>query len=274
LKSLSLPADAFVFDLEDAVAATDKVKARKTVCDFVITHASSLTATCAVRVNCPLSTDWGASDLEAVGRIEGVDAVILPKVEDHHSINRASEIINLYRPQGLKPLPIWTMIETPRGVLNAHAIAKHLSVHCLVFGSNDLTKELHAKHTFHREPLLFSMAQCILAARAEKKRVLDGVHLHLQDAEGLRASCEQGRNMGFDGKTLIHPNQVDAANKAYSPSAQEVTDALEVIAAWEAAAARGQSGVLSISGKMIEQLHVDEAHIVIREAREAGSILS
>jgi citrate lyase beta subunit len=202
--------------------------------------------------------------------------VILPKVEDEASIDHAHDIIQKYRPAGMDPLPIWTMIETPRGVLNAHGIAKHHLVKCLVFGSNDLTKELHAKHTFNREPLLFSMSQCILAARAEKKLVLDGVHIHLNDADGLSASCTQGRSLGFDGKTLIHPNQVDVANIAYSPSAEEVTSALEVVAAWEDASSTsgggGGGGVISVNGKMIEYLHVEQAMIVINDAKEIGMI--
>jgi citrate lyase subunit beta/citryl-CoA lyase len=142
----------------------------------------------------------------------------------------------------------------------------------LVFGSNDLTKELRAKHTFSREPLLFSMSQCILAARAERKRVLDGVHINLTDDVGLAASCEQGRNLGFDGKTLIHPNQVLVANDAYSPSSEEVQSALEIVAAWEAASTDGKGGVISLNGKMIEYLHVEQAMIVISEAKEIGII--
>lgn len=163
-----------MFDLEDAVSPLEKINARNTVRQFVTAHVSSFTASCVIRVNCPLTTEWGSSDLATVAQLASVDAIILPKVEDESTINHANEIMQQYRPAGLNPVPIWTMIETPRGVLNAHGIAKHPLVQCLVFGSNDLTKELRAKHTFNREPLLFSMSQCILAARAENKRVLDG----------------------------------------------------------------------------------------------------
>lgn len=272
LKSLTLPADCFVYDLEDAVSPLEKVNARNTVNKFVNEQLSSQTASRVVRVNCPVTTEWGSEDLAAVAQMTAVDAIILPKVEDEVLIDQANTMIQQCRPSNLPSLPIWTMIETPKGVLNAHNIAKHPLVHCLVFGSNDLTKELRAKHTFNREPLLLSMSQCVLAARAEKKRVLDGVHIHLTDAEGLIASCDQGRNLGFDGKTLIHPNQVQAANDAYSPSPEEVKSALEVVAAWDAASAAGAGGVISLNGKMIEYLHVEQAKIVISEAREIGLI--
>jgi citrate lyase beta subunit len=155
--------------------------------------------------------------------------VVLPKVEGEGVIERAGEVIRRHRPSGMKPLPMWAMIETCKGVLNVHSIAKHPLVHCLVFGSNDLTKDLRAKHTPQREPLLFSMSHCILAARAEHKRVMDGVHIELQDLEGLRLSCEQGRNLGFDGKTLIHPTQIDIANAAYSPTGEDVAAAHSIV---------------------------------------------
>jgi citrate lyase beta subunit len=272
LKSLTLPADCFVYDLEDAVSPKEKANARNIVNQFASTHLSSLRASCVVRVNCPRTTEWGSDDLTAVAQLPAVDAIVLPKVEDQSIIDQANEIIQKHRPSELPPLPIWTMIETPKGVLNSYDIAKHPLVHCLVFGSNDLTKELRAKHTFSREPLLFSMSQCILAARAERKRVLDGVHINLTDDVGLAASCEQGRNLGFDGKTLIHPNQVLVANDAYSPSSEEVQSALEIVAAWEAASTDGKGGVISLNGKMIEYLHVEQAMIVISEAKEIGII--
>ena len=261
-----------MLDLEDAVSPLEKTNARNTVQQFVNTHVSSLTASCVIRVNCPLTTEWGSSDIATVSQLDAVDAIILPKVEDETVIDHANEIIQKHRSSGLDPVPIWTMIETPLGVLNAHAIAKHPLVHCLVFGSNDLTKELRAKHTFSREPLLFSMSQCILAARAENRLVLDGVHIQLEDSDGLYASCEQGRNLGFDGKTLIHPNQIAVANAAYSPSAEEVAGALDIVAAWKKASTAGKGGVISLNGKMIEFLHVEQAQIVISEAKAIGMI--
>lgn len=273
LKSLTLKADCYVYDLEDAVSALDKASARDTVSQFVSSHrASSLAASCVIRVNCPLTSEWGESDLQRIAQLAAVDAILLPKVEGATAIDHANEIVQYYRPAGLKPLPVWSMIETPKGVLNAHSIAQHDLVECLVFGSNDLTKELQAKHTLTREPLLYSMSQCILAARAENKLVLDGVHINLNDIDGLSLSCEQGRNLGFDGKTLIHPNQVETANRVYSPSAEELAAALEVVRAWDNASTEGSGGVISVGGVMIEYLHVEQARALISEAKLIGMI--
>ena len=271
-KSLTLNADCFIYDLEDAVSPTEKNVARNVVSGFVTTHASTLAASCVVRVNCPTNTEWGPSDLTEISKLDFVDAVIIPKVESHAVIDYAIDLIKRSRPSVLKPLPIWTMIETPKGVLNAQNIAEHPLVDCLVFGSNDLTKELQAKHTASREPLLFSMSQCILAARAEKKHVIDGVHSNLTDMQGFEAACEQGRDLGFDGKTLIHPNQINTANDVYSPTAEDIQEALNIVAAWEEAAVKGQGGVISLNGRMIENMHVEQAVVVIRNAKNIGLI--
>ena len=248
-KTLSLNADGFMYDLEDAVGPTDKESARRIVKSFVSTNISGISSSLVVRVNCPRSTEWGEADLKEMSSLEAIDAIVLPKVETQESIDYAHEIIKSNRPSSFRELPIWTMIETPRGVLSSHQIAKHPLVHCLVFGSNDLTKELRAKHTPDRQPLLFAMSQCIMAARAEGKRVLDGVHVNLDRQSGLEESCAQGRNLGFDGKTLIHPNQIDAANKAYAPSREEIELARKIVMAWEDASSKGISGVLSVEEK-------------------------
>ena len=256
LKSVNLVADAIVYDLEDAVSPQKKVVARELVSSFL--SKQKTTRTRVVRVNCPLSTSWGRDDLRVISSLS-IDALILPKVESGDSVELANEIIRQYRGSNI---PIWTMIETAKGVLNAPMIAQHSSVECLVFGSNDLTKDLRAKQTPTREPLLFSMCQCILAARAAGKRVLDGVHVEFSDLSGLEQSCHQGRALGFDGKTLIHPSQIDAANAAYSPSNAEVDHARRVVEGWRQAEEAGL-GVAVVDGKMVEALHAQEAQLVL-----------
>ncbi|KAJ1442346.1 citryl-CoA lyase [Ochromonadaceae sp. CCMP2298] len=264
-KAVTLPTNAVVFDLEDAVAPDNKILARSTVDQFLRSLEDRKNSPVhIVRVNCPFTTEWGEGDLKMLAGIQNVDAVILPKVEDEIGFDLINSILaeNSTRQ---KPLPIWAMIETARGVLNAAAIARSSSVECLVFGSNDLTKDLRAKHTPCRQPLLYAMSHVILAARAEGKLVLDGVHIELNDPEGLRVSSEQGRNLGFDGKTLIHPSQVAIANAAFAPSVWEVEAARRVVAGWAEAVADGR-GVCVVDGRMVEALHVEQARIVLAEA--------
>lgn len=159
-------------------------------------------------------------------------------------------------------IPIWAMVETALGVINAEAIASSPSVTALVFGSNDLTKELKAKHTLTREPLLYAMSKTINAARAYNKYVIDGVHLDIQDNDGLRMSCVQGRNLGFDGKSLIHPSQVEITNECFSPSEAEILLAKRIVTAYDEAMASGK-GVCTVDGKMVEYLHVCNAHYIL-----------
>jgi citrate lyase subunit beta / citryl-CoA lyase len=265
IKAIGLPADAIVFDLEDAVGPNNKLSARQSVCKFLNSHTGKPARI--VRVNCPLTTEWGKDDLKAVANLP-IDALILPKVENSDAISYAVDVIGQ---QSKNTLPIWTMIETAKGVLNSAKIARDPNVHCLVFGSNDLTKDIRAKHTATREPLIFSMSQCILAARAEGKRVLDGVHIDINDLDGLAASCVQGRNLGFDGKTLIHPNQVDTANAAYSPSAAEIELSNKIIEAWNVAK-REKKGVVTVDGRLVEALHVEQAQLVLEMAEEITAL--
>lgn len=207
----------------------------------------------ALRINDP-NTAFGLKDLDALKRLAPVfpfSAVVLPKVESPDTVTEVARVLN-------NSLPIWCMIETAKGVLRAASIAELPEVSTLVLGSNDLTKDLHARHTPSREPLLLSMATCVLAARAHRKAVLDGVHIDIDDDTGLRNACVQARDMGFDGKTLIHPRQIDITNEVFSPSATEIIQARKIVDAWEVAQKAGQ-GVVLVEGKLVEYLHVEDA---------------
>lgn len=212
----------------------------------------------AVRVN-SLAGAAGICDVEAVRNLfvsSGVrpHAVVLPKVENADTVLRCVDLLG-----DAQAVRIWAMIETPLGVLNADRIAgAHSRMQCLVAGTADLTKDLHAQHTPDRMPMLYSLSRIVLSARAFGLFALDGVHLNLSDDEGFARSCIQGRQMGFDGKTLIHPKTIMAANEAFSPSAAELLAAQRVIDAHRAAMTQG-SGVVVVDGRLVEHLHVQDA---------------
>ncbi len=253
-KGRALPADALILDLEDAVAPDSKVMARHQVVDAVKAggygHRELV-----IRVN-GLDSPWGAEDLHAVAT-SGADAVLLPKVESEEMVAEAeAKLAEAGAPQGM---PIWCMMETPLGILNAKEVAASSPhVTCLVMGTSDLVKELTAAHTQMRLPVLASLSVCLLAARAYGLAILDGVHLDLADDEGFRLACEQGKELGFDGKTLIHPKTLAVANDVFSPSQSEVSQARRIIEAFSAASAEGK-GVVVLDGKLIENLHVETA---------------
>jgi citrate lyase subunit beta/citryl-CoA lyase len=236
------------------VLPSEKAEARETVLRFLQDNRADIRSKfVALRINDPASS-VGAQDLEAIAKLGGelpLSAIVLPKVESPDAAASASRALK-------NALPVWCMIETARGVLAAPHIAAVPQVSTLVLGSNDLTKDLRARHTPSREPLLYSMSTCVLAARAHRKAVLDGVHIHIDDDAGLRAACKQARDIGFDGKTLIHPKQVDITNEVFSPSQEELKYAQKVVSAWEAAQQAG-TGVVLVDGKLVEQLHVDDA---------------
>jgi citrate lyase subunit beta/citryl-CoA lyase len=252
-KARTLPADALVLDLEDAVAPEMKVEARAQVMATVRAGGYGRREI-VVRVNA-LGTPWGRDDLAAAAEA-GADAVLLPKVEAAETVSAAIA--------ALGPAPaVWCMLETPRGILNAPAIAAASPrVTALVMGTSDLTKDLHARATPDRLPLVTSLQLCVLAARAAGIAALDGVHLDLDDEAGLAAACRQAANFGFDGKTLIHPRQVATANEVFAPAASDVDWARRVIAAHADAVARGR-GVAVLDGRLIENLHVDDARRVL-----------
>jgi (3S)-malyl-CoA thioesterase len=267
-------------DLEDAVTPVNKTLARRQVVHFLEAKskqgpASAPGPSVVVRVNCPVTTEWGEDDIKSLASLQrsapqALQAIVLPKVESHGVLDRT---LQLHREAGVSsPPPLWAMVETPRGVLNAAVVATHPSVECLVFGANDLTKELRARHTADRAPLALAMAQCVLAARAHGKLVLNGVFNSISDDAGLRRVCEQGRDMGFDGKSLIHPNQVAAAHTAFSPSPEEVAAAQRILDAWEAAV-RERKSLAVVDGRLVEELHVLEARRVVLTARMIASSL-
>ena len=266
-KAKSLPADALIFDLEDAVAPDAKASARDQVCAAV--RAGGYGAReIIVRVNA-LATPWGHADLAAVGAV-GADAVLIPKVESADEVRQAISVLD--EADGPPDLPIWCMMETPRAMLRAEAIAAaDARVGCLVMGTSDLAKELHAAHTPERLPMITALGLCLLAARACGLAILDGVHLDLEDEAGFTASCRQGAELGFDGKTLIHPKQIGAANAAFAPGAEALARARRIIEAHEQAARAGL-GVVVVDGRLIENLHVVEARRQVQLAEAIAAM--
>ncbi len=245
-KAKSLDCDAVVFDLEDAVAPDRKVEAREMV-------RSQLAAggygerTLVVRAN-GLDTPWGEDDLRAFA---GVDRVCLPKVESAEQLVAAQALLG----QGVT---LWAMVETPLGVSAVEALCAVPALEAILMGTTDLAYQLRIPYRADRLGLLYALSRCVNAARMYGKVALDGVFLDIRDGDAYRASCEQGRALGFDGKTLIHPNQIEAANAVYGVSEEQLAHARRVIKAWEAAEAAGK-GVAVLDDKLVETMHVDEA---------------
>ncbi|HEY2889109.1 MAG TPA: CoA ester lyase [Dongiaceae bacterium] len=268
-KVKTLPADAVILDLEDAVAPDAKQEARANVVNAVKAGGFGKRET-VVRVN-GLNTPWGHADLVAAGT-SGADAVLLPKTESADAVRQALAV--LAGNGAPDSLALWCMMETPRAILNAEAIASaHPRVACFVMGTSDLANDLHAAHTPERLPLLTSLGLCVLAARAHGLAILDGVHLDLDDMAGFEQACRQGQQMGFDGKTLIHPKTIDIANRVFAPSPQEVETAQRIIAAHTAAVTEGK-GVVVVDGKLVENLHVQNARRLVDLAAAIGQIES
>ena len=257
-KGRSLPADALILDLEDAVAPEAKPAARAQIV-AALRAGGYGRRELVVRVN-GLGTPWGRDDLAALATA-GADAVLLPKVDDAAAVREAAAVLEGHgAPAGLG---VWCMVETPLGVLNAREIAgAHPRMAALVMGTSDLAKDLRVLHTRDRLPLLTALGLCVLAARAHGLAVLDGVHLDIEDAEGFAFACRQGRELGFDGKTLIHPRTIEAANAAFAPDEAEVAWARRVIDAHAAALAEGRA-VAVLDGRLVESLHVEEARRLV-----------
>jgi citrate lyase subunit beta/citryl-CoA lyase len=252
-KAKTLPADGFILDLEDSVAPEAKDIARRQVAATVKAGGFGPREVI-VRVN-GLDTEWAADDMAAVAAC-GADAILFPKIQSAADVLQAVELMNRAGTPDLTPL--WIMAETPRCILNIEPIAKaNRRLKCIVAGTSDLGRELRTRYTPARDGVYASLALMVLAARAHGLDALDGVHLDLADEAGLNTVCEQGRNMGFDGKTLIHPKQIEAANRAFAPSHQELEAARTVVAAWKEARAAGK-GICVVNGRLIEKLHVDE----------------
>ncbi|MGI9293969.1 MAG: HpcH/HpaI aldolase/citrate lyase family protein [Pseudomonadales bacterium] len=254
-KARELPADALIFDLEDAVAPAAKETARQQVCAALQGDYGSREV--AVRIN-PLDNDWGKADAIALATLRP-HAVVLPKVESAEQIDALAQLL---QQRGAEDCELWAMIETPLGVLNVTAIAACSRLTVLIMGTSDLANEMRLPSDPERLGFIPLLSQCVLAARAHGCDVLDGVHLDISDAEGLRADCEQGKALGFDGKTLIHPNQLAIANEVFAPARVDVGHAHKVIAAWKRAQQESK-GVAVVDGKLVENLHVAQAQRVL-----------
>ena len=257
-KARTLDADGLILDLEDAVAPDAKVAARERVVAAVSAGGWGPREVL-VRANAA-DTPWGADDLAALAG-SGADGVVLSKVERPETVQAAEAALT--ESGAPKDLALWCMIETPLGVLNAAAIAgSSTRLAGLILGTSDLAKDLRAAHEPGRQPLLTALGLCLLAGRAHGLAVIDGVHLDLEDEAGFAESCRQGAALGFDGKSLIHPKTLAAANAAFAPSTEAVETALRVIAAHAAALTAGQ-GVTVVDGRLVEALHVSDAERVV-----------
>jgi citrate lyase subunit beta / citryl-CoA lyase len=269
-KARTLPADAVILDLEDSVASDAKAAARRQVMDAV-TAGGFGAREVIVRIN-GLDTQWWLEDLNAIGKAKP-DAVLVPKVSSaHHLEDVAERLVDISADQKIR---VWAMMETPLAMLNARDIAAAASdvetrLTAFVMGTNDLAKETRAKIAPGRAAMLPWLMNCVAAARAFGLDILDGVYNDLADVEGFARECAEARDMGFDGKTLIHPNQIGPCNAAFSPSAEEVAQARKVIAAFDLPENRDK-GVVQLDGRMVERLHADMARrtVAIAQAIEA-----
>ncbi len=262
-KAKSLSADTLVMDLEDAVAIDQKDVAREQVV-AAVNQGGYGYRELVIRVN-GVDTPWFQDDVAAVAKSQA-KAICLPKIESAEQVVQV--VAELDAGGAPSDMEIWAMIETPKGVQQVNAIAAaHPRLSLLMMGTSDLAKEMRIPHTADRLGFIACLSQCVLAARAEGLDILDGVHLALDDEAGLHALCEQGKQLGFDGKTLIHPKQIDVANQVFSPEPAEVDKAQRVIAAFEQAESEGK-GVVVVDGKLVENLHVEEAKrtLAIQEA--------
>jgi citrate lyase subunit beta/citryl-CoA lyase len=262
-KAKTLAADGLIFDLEDAVAPDAKEEARRLVIEALSVGGYGRREIL-VRVN-GLSSPWGYDDVVAAAK-SGADGVLVPKVESADMLRQVEAIlVEAGAPAGLA---LWATMETPRGVLAAEAIAQATPrLAGMVMGTSDLAKELHAAHTRERLPMLPSLGHCLLVARAYGLAIIDGVHLNLSDDDGFAFACCQGLEMGFDGKSLIHPKTIAVANQVFAPSEDEVALSRRIIQAHHDASAAGQ-GVVVVDGRLIENLHVVNACRIVALAEQ------
>ena len=254
-KARSLPVDAIIFDLEDAVSPESKIEARGTL-KAALDQGGYGNRYKIIRIN-GLDTEWGAEDIAAL-RDAPADAILVPKVNSAADIDAVQTLLG-------NDTPIWAMIETPASVLNSNEIAAHPALEGFVAGTNDLAKELNCRTRPDRLPMQMSLQMMLLAARGNDVIAVDGVYNQFKDEEGLRAECEQGRDLGFDGKTLIHPAQVAVTNECFAPSEAELDLARRQIEAFEEVEKSGQ-GVAVVDGKIVENLHVETAKKTLAKA--------
>ncbi|SEC81213.1 CoA ester lyase [Rhodobacter sp. 24-YEA-8] len=257
-KARDLACDAIIFDLEDAVAPEEKPAARDLLAR-VLAEADYGTRLKLVRIN-GFDTEWGREDAAAMARAIAagakIDALLVPKVSTPADLDAVAAVA--------PGVSLWAMMETCAGMLNAAAIAAHPQLRGMVMGTNDLAKELGSRFRPDRLPMQAGLGLCLLAARAYGLAIVDGVYNAFRDDEGLRAECEQGRDMGFDGKTLIHPAQLDIANAAFAPSEAELDLARRQIAAFDEVMAAG-GGVAVVDGRIVENLHIVTARTLLEK---------
>ena len=262
-KARGLAADAIIFDLEDAVSPAEKPFARDQLAAALQNDYGGRARI--VRIN-GLDTEWGQADAEACAALTGLaDAVLIPKVSSPADLDRVAAIV--------PDLPLWAMMETAQGMLNAGAIAAHPRLAGMVMGTNDLAKEINSRFRPDRLPMQAGLGLCLLAAKANSITIIDGVFNAFKDEDGLRFECEQGRDMGFDGKTLIHPAQLEIANAAFAPTEDELGLARRQIEAFEAATAEGK-GVAVVDGRIVENLHVVTARKMLEQAQAIAALAS
>jgi (3S)-malyl-CoA thioesterase len=254
-KAQTLACDAIIFDLEDAVAPDEKPAAR-TLLAQTLANTDYGPRARIVRVN-GLDTEWGVADIAGFAGAR-IEALLIPKVSCLADLEAVAALI--------PDVPVWAMMETAMGMLNAAEIAAHPRLAGMVMGTNDLARELGARFRADRLPLQAGLGLCVLAARARGLVIIDGVYNAFKDDDGLRAECEQGRDMGFDGKTLIHPAQLEIANTAFAPSEAEIATANAQIAAFDAALARGEA-VAVVDGRIVENLHIVTAQATLAKAK-------
>jgi len=261
-KGRSLPADQLILDLEDAVAPDAKVEARRLI-TAALAEGGYGRREILVRTN-GLDSPWGYDDVKTMAGC-GAHGLLLPKVESADMVRRADRLMT--ESGAPVDMAIWCMLETPLGILNAREIATASPrLAGFVMGTSDLAKDLHARHTPDRLPFLYALNTCVLVARAHGLVALDGVHLDLGDDAGFEASCRQGLELGFDGKTLIHPKTIEMANTVFGPTAPELAEAEAIIDAFEKAVGEGK-GVVVLNGRLVENLHVDNARRLLGLAR-------
>lgn len=262
-KAKTLPADAIIFDLEDAVAVDEKVPARTTLAE-ALTQGGYGARLQITRIN-GFDTPWGADDVTTIAPA-APQAILLPKVNSAEDIEALAHLLNSN--PNTKDTQIWAMMETPLGILNAAQIAAAPRMAGFVMGTNDLAKDLTART---REAMITSLQFCLLAARAHGIACIDGVYNAFKDEDGLRAECEQGRDFGFDGKTLIHPAQLAIANAAFGPSDDDIALAHRQIEAYNEALAKGD-GVAVVDGKIVENLHIETARATLAKATAIAAL--
>lgn len=259
-KAQTLPTDAIIFDLEDAVAVEEKVNARALLAQVLATDDYGRRARI-VRIN-GFDTEWGRDDVAAFVGAD-IDAILIPKVSSYADLEAVA--------QAIPDVPLWAMMETALGMLNAAEIARHPRLAGMVMGTNDLAKELGSRFRPDRLAMQAGLGLCLLAARAHGLTIVDGVFNAFKDDAGLKVECDQGRDMGFDGKTLIHPAQLDIANAAFAPSEAEIDLARRQIAAFDAAQAEGL-GVAVVDGKIVENLHIVTARQTLAKAEAIAAM--